>query len=71
MSEIPDAVWCEDCEHQHPDRGGHPRYWMCLKHKRTQSFGFVTRTKWDKFAPYLYCSDVNDGLCPLFERKKA
>jgi hypothetical protein len=67
---VSEPVWCEDCDHLHSDRSGHPRYWMCMKHKRSEGYGFVVRGTWSKFSPYMYASDINDGFCPLFERKK-
>ena len=64
------SVFCEDCDHLHSDRKKHPAYWMCLKHKRAEGFGFVTKTKWDSFPPYMYCQHINSGLCPLYEPRK-
>ncbi len=62
---------CMDCDHLSESRSGHPRYWMCLKFpRRNEGFGFVTRDVWEKASPYAYCSDINHGLCPLFEPKK-
>ncbi len=66
---VSEPVWCEDCDHLHSARSGHPRYWMCMKHPRSSGFGFVTRDKWDRFAPYMYASDINDGFCPLYTPK--
>ncbi len=73
--EIPEDVCaptiCSDCDHMHNERTGHPRYWMCMKFPRTaDGFGFVTDTVWDKAAPYMYCVDINGGVCPLFEPRR-
>lgn len=61
---------CEDCDHLHTQRpADKPWMWMCTKHKRAGGYGFVNRTFSDA-VPYLYCKDVNQGFCPLFEPKR-
>ncbi len=52
-------------------KGSPPWRWMCAKHKRLDGFGFVTRDTWDEAPPFLYCNNVNGGVCPLFEKGEA
>lgn len=62
---------CEECEHSHPEnKHRQPYSHMCMKFPRMEGFGFVTRTRWDKFDPWMYCVGINGGACPLFEERK-
>lgn len=62
------VTYCDDCKHVYKaNKSDSPSRWMCVHHKRLEGFGFVTRTTWDNAPPYLFCKDVNGGLCPLFE----
>ena len=66
MSDGP--TYCEKCANLHaPNKNDHPRYWMCVKHRRLEGFSYVMKGVWSKFPPYLYCNDVNGGACPLYE----
>ena len=62
------VTFCVDCDHS--IQSGPPWRWECRKHERHESFGFVTKTKWDKFSPFMYCNSVNGGNCLLFEPRK-
>lgn len=63
-----EPTFCETCAHVYKvDRHDPPWRWLCIKHRRIEGFGFVTRKTWDDFPPYLYCRDVNGGQCPLYE----
>ncbi len=66
------TVYCADCDHVLEDtRRLEPWRWLCIKHPNiSDGFGWVTATSWDKAPPYLYCKNVNGGLCPLFEPKR-
>ena len=64
-----DFTVCENCKHC-DSSAKHSAYWLCMKHKRADGFGFVTTDKWDDKEPYLYCRHVNGGYCPLFEEAK-
>ena len=64
------TTYCSDCKHVILNGKNDPSYrWLCGRHKRTQGAGFVTKEFWDGDAPYLYCAQVNGGLCELFEAK--
>lgn len=63
-------TWCHDCDFLHRENRNDPPYrWLCMRHKRADGFGFVTRGTWDNAPPYLYAKDVNGGFCPLFKRR--
>lgn len=63
-------TYCADCKHVFKERKSDPPWrWMCVKHKRMDGFGFVTKDCWDDMPPFLYAKDVNGGDCPLFERE--
>ncbi|KKL59223.1 hypothetical protein LCGC14_2217460 [marine sediment metagenome] len=64
-----EATWCEACDHHIPAK--HPARDMCGLHPRHDGFGFVRKGEWDDFPPFLFCKDVNNGGCPLFEPKRA
>ena len=59
---------CADCRNLSRHKSAPPWRWLCIRHKRAEGFGFVTREYWDD-APYLRCADVNGGFCPLFEKR--
>ena len=62
-------TFCEDCKHC-DKTSKHQRYWLCRRHKRVDGFGFITKDMWDNAEPFLYCRNVNGGLCPLYEEIK-
>lgn len=63
-----EPTYCADCAHLYKaGKNDAPQRWMCIKHKRAEGFGFVTKDTWDNAPPYLFCRDVNAGFCPLFE----
>lgn len=63
------TTYCLHCAHVHQDsKKSSPRYWLCTKHPQAEGFGFVTPDTWDKAEPYLRCSQVNGGFCPLYEK---
>lgn len=60
---------CSNCRHVYlANKSDQPWYWMCIKHKRADGYGFVTQDTWVSKPPYLFCRDVNGGACPLFEQ---
>lgn len=60
---------CEDCDNLHSDKGKNPKYWMCTKFPRVEHNNFVTKeTRLTE--PYMYCSNINGGCCPMFTPKK-
>jgi hypothetical protein len=61
---------CEDCEHSHPTNKKRKAYrWMCMKFPRIEMDNFVT-TDQRLSDPYMYCKDINGGICPLFKKEK-
>jgi hypothetical protein len=60
---------CEECEHLHSDTKRNPKYWMCVKFPRVDTQNFVTSEQ-RLTDPYMYCSQINGGACPLFQKRK-
>ncbi len=60
---------CENCENLHSETKGNPKYWMCIKFPRLEQSNFVTKES-RITEPYMYCSQINGGNCPLFKSKK-
>lgn len=61
---------CEECEHLHPTSDKRPPYrWMCMKFKRVEQDNFLTKNE-RLTEPYMYCQNINGGICPLFEKTK-
>lgn len=64
-------TYCKDCKHVYrANKSDQPRWWMCIRHKRAEGFGFVTDQTWDNAPPYAFCREVNFGFCPLFEQRE-
>ena len=62
------TTYCSDCRHVYTvNKSDQPWYWLCMRHKRADGYGFVTPDAWISKPPYAYCRDVNLGMCPLFE----
>lgn len=58
---------CVDCDNRFVvNKSDEPHRWLCIKHKRLPTFGFVTDRPWERFPPYLYCNNVNGGCCPFW-----
>lgn len=63
---------CQDCDNRTmASKNDPPWRWQCIRHKRLPAYGFVTSEPWQDFPPYLYCRDVNGGLCPLYVPARA
>ena len=60
---------CEECEHLHPETKRNPKYWMCMRFPRLDIQNFVS-AKQRLTDPYMYCSQINGGACPLWEKSK-
>lgn len=69
-------VYCEgdpendqpQCDHYMP--ASYPARDMCAKHPRLEGFGYVRKSVWDNFPPFLFCINVNGGICYLYEPKR-
>lgn len=59
---------CEECDNVMREKSAPPFRWLCLKHKKLEGFGFVTRSTWDNGEPYIRCSQINHGACPTFTK---
>ena len=60
---------CENCDNVCIASDNTPSWrWTCLKHPRVHD-GFVSDSK-RMTEPYLYCKDVNGGMCPLYKERK-
>jgi len=59
---------CNECDHvEAQSRKMTPRLWLCRRHRRVVNDSFVTASSWTNSDPFLRCSAVNGGACPLFE----
>jgi len=58
---------CDECDHvEAQSRKQTPRLWLCRRHRRVVNDSFVTASSWTTGDPFLRCSAVNGGACPLF-----
>lgn len=65
---MPEVTICSDCANCFKvNKSDPPWRWLCIRMKRLEGFGFVTRDTWDSMPPYAYCKDINHGSCPMFE----
>lgn len=62
-------TFCAECKHVYRvNERDMPRYFLCSRHKRSEEqMGYIIRGVWNDAPPYLYCRDVNQGCCPLYE----
>ena len=61
---------CEECEHSHEENKKRPVYrWMCMRFPRMELDNFVS-TDVRISDPYMYCSGINGGKCPMFQKVK-
>lgn len=64
-------TFCEDCDNVEPtSRKRSPASWVCLKFPRVEGGGFVAPTVWAKDEPFMRCTGVNGGLCPMWTERK-
>lgn len=62
---------CEECDNVHPDtRKRAPTGWLCVRFRRMEGMGFVAPKVWTEQEPFMRCSGINGGACPLFERAR-
>ena len=61
---------CECCENVHSASAKlNPNSWLCAKFPRLDGHGFVSETWWSRNEPFMRCSGINGGACPLFTAK--
>lgn len=60
-------TYCRDCDNVVSDsRRRHPSGWLCRKFKRVEGGGFVDPQMWVDQEPFMKCSQINGGDCPLW-----
>lgn len=61
-------TYCRDCDNVVEDtRKRMPYQWLCRCFPRVEGGGFVDPEKWVKDEPFMRCTDINGGDCPLFK----
>lgn len=64
-------TFCEDCDNVEPSsRKRSPASWVCLKFPRVEGGGFVAPKVWAEADPFMRCTGINGGLCPLWAKRK-
>ena len=62
---------CETCEHvTMGTRKKAPWKWTCAQFPRLEGTSAVAPTQWLGHEPYNYCTKINLGYCPLYERRR-
>lgn len=62
------GTFCENCDNVHTEsRKRGPQQWLCVKFKRIEGQGFVAPKYWAEHEPYMRCSGINGGACPLYK----
>lgn len=62
-------TYCRDCDNVTADsRKKLPPQWCCIKFPRMEGMGFVDPRAWAEQEPYMRCSGINGGLCPMFKK---
>lgn len=62
---------CEQCDHVHADsRKRSPTMWLCSKFPRLEGMGFVAPKAWAEHEPFMKCSGINGGACPLWSPRR-
>ena len=58
---------CEHCDNVHPEsRKRLPTQWLCVKFPRLEGMGFVAPYTWVEKEPFMRCSGINGGFCPMY-----
>jgi hypothetical protein len=64
-------TYCEDCDNVEPtSRKRSPASWVCLKFPRVEGGGFVAPRVWAETDPFMRCTGINGGLCPMWTERK-
>lgn len=62
---------CETCDNVHMEtRKGHPARWLCIKFPRLEGLSPVAPKQWVDVEPYMKCSGINGGFCPLYVKRR-
>jgi hypothetical protein len=62
------VTYCQECEHvERTSRKSNPHYWLCTKFPRAEGMGFVAPNYWAEHEPFMRCTNINGGLCPLWK----
>ena len=65
-------TFCEDCDNvETASRKRSPSSWLCLKFPRVEGGGFVAPKVWATAEPFMKCTGINGGWCPLFAHRRA
>lgn len=64
-------TFCEDCDNvEAASRKRSPSSWLCLKFPRCEGGGFVAPNVWASFEPFMKCTGINGGLCPMWTKRR-
>lgn len=64
-------TYCEECENVEPNsRKRSPSSWVCLKFPRVEGGGFVAPNVWASEEPFLRCTGINGGACPMWAKRR-
>ncbi len=47
-----------------------PSSWVCLKFPRVEGGGFVAPKVWADMDPFMRCTGINGGACPLWAERR-
>ncbi len=61
------STYCEDCDNVITEsRKRFPSQWLCSKFPRLDGMGYVAPRKWANDEPFMRCTGINGGQCPLW-----
>lgn len=64
-------TFCEDCDNvESSSRKRSPSSWLCLKFIRLEGGGFIAPKVWANFEPFMKCTGINGGLCPMWSKRR-
>lgn len=62
---------CENCDGVTAEsRKGHPARWTCIHFPRLEGFSPVAPRAWVDAEPYMKCSGINGGHCPMYRPRR-
>lgn len=62
---------CEACDNVVAETAKRsPTQWLCIKFPRLEGSGFVAPKTWTDLEPYMRCSGINGGSCPMFTPRR-
>lgn len=66
-----EPTFCETCQHVHFEtRKRSPAGWLCTKFPRLEGMGFVAPKVWAEAEPFMKCSGINGGACPMWAPRR-